>query len=615
MLLTLCNILLLRSSSIVNLRAGWRGDQFRERSMNAHWLRIVALAGIAFSGSALAQEVGPSTTTEPYVLPAVAGVSTVSILTTGDSVGGYRMVGIPDGLGAWPENRRTFNLVADHELGRTLGAVRAHGSTGAFVSQWVIERSSLKVLSGRDHLKSPNGMFTWNGSTYLPGTAAIERLCSADLAASTAYDLPGLLGTPSRIFLSGEETSPPFSSDHGRVFAHVVDGQDQNKSYELPRLGKISFENAVANPHAQLKTIVMLNDDAGRETNATAATVCRSAGQTGCTEAPSELYMYVGRKQRHGNQVEQAGLTSGNLYGVRVRLNGGVVTGENPDFVFGSAAPAVTTARFELVSLGDVSGKTGVQIQDELIANQVTQFIRVEDGAWDPRPGKSRDYYFVTTGRITTSAATWRPSRLWRLRFDDIERPEAGGKIEMLLTNQFYAGAGSTPDADPGYQMFDNLTIDQLGRIVLQEDVGGNDRLGRIYVYGIDSGELVQVAQHNPKFFRGPAAANPNFLTNDEESSGVIDASDILGRGWFLLTVQNHKASADPELVEGGQLLAMRIDPSIARKVHQVVTMATMVTTTIRTDADAGRVGVASAMSGLARSVQRSHGPPPNFAV
>ena len=357
--------------------------------MNAHWLRIVALAGIAFSGSALAQEVGPSTTTEPYVLPAVAGVSTVSILTTGDSVGGYRMVGIPDGLGAWPENRRTFNLVADHELGRTLGAVRAHGSTGAFVSQWVIERSSLKVLSGRDHLKSPNGMFNWNGSTYLPGTAAIERLCSADLAASTAYDLPGLLGTPSRIFLSGEETSPPFSSDHGRVFAHVVDGQDQNKSYELPRLGKISFENAVANPHAQLKTIVMLNDDAGRETNVTAANVCRSAGQTGCTEAPSELYMYVGRKQRHGNQVEQAGLTNGSLYGVRVRLNGGVVTGENPEFVFGQAAPAVTTARFELVSLGDVSGKTGVQIQDESIANQVTQFIRVEDGAWDPRPGKS----------------------------------------------------------------------------------------------------------------------------------------------------------------------------------------------------------------------------------
>ena len=534
--------------------------------MNAQRLIVAALTSVAFSGPAMAQSIGPSTTTEPYVLPTVAGVSTKSILTTGDAIGGYRMVGIPDGLGAWLENRQTFNLVANQEISRTLGAVRAHGSTGAFVSQWVIERATLKVLSGRDHMTSPNSMFTWNGAGYVPGTTALERLCSADLAAPSAYDLPGLLGTPSRIFLSGEESAPPFSGDHGRVFAHVVDGQDRNKSFELPRLGKVSFENAVANPHAQLKTVVMLNDDAGRETNVTAANVCTSAGQTGCTEPPSEVYMYVGRKQRFGSQVEQAGLTNGNLYGVRVRLNGAVVTGENPEFVFGSAAPAVTSARFELVSLGDVSSKTGVQLQNEAITNQVMQFIRVEDGAWDPRPNKAGDYYFVTTGRITTSATTWRPSRLWRLHFDDIERPEVGGSIEMLLTNQFYSGAGTTPDADPTYQMFDNLTIDRHGRIVLQEDVGGNNRLGRIYVYGIDSGELVQVAQHNPKFFSGTAATNPNFLTNDEESSGVIDATDILGRGWFLLTVQNHKPSTDAELVEGGQLLAMYIDPKIARK-------------------------------------------------
>lgn len=534
--------------------------------MHTRRLVLAALTSVAFSGPVMAQSIGPSTTTEPYVLPTVAGVSTTSILTTGDAVGGYRMVGVPDGLGAWLENPRTFNLVADQELAKTAGAVRAHGSKGAFVSQWVMERGSLKVLSGRDHMTSPNSMFTWNGTGYVPGTTALERLCSADLAAPAAYDLPGLPGTPSRIFLSGEETSPPFSADYGRVFAHVVDGQDRNKSYELPRLGKISFENAVANPHAQLKTIVMLNDDAGRETNVTVANVCTAAGQTGCTEPPSELYMYVGRKQRHGNQAEQAGLTNGNLYGVRVWLNGAVVTGESPEFVFGSAAPAVTSARFELIPFGDVSNKTGVQLQNESITNQVTQFIRVEDGAWDPRPNKPGDYYFVTTGRITTSSTTWRPSRLWRLHFDDIERPEAGGKIEMLLTNQFYPDAGTTPDADPTYQMFDNLTIDRHGRIVLQEDVGGNNRLGRIYVYGIDSGELVQVAQHNPKFFGGTAATNPNFLTNDEESSGIIDATDILGRGWFLLTVQNHKASADPELVEGGQFLAMYIDPKIARK-------------------------------------------------
>lgn len=529
-------------------------------------LTIAVMAGVTFSNPVAAQKIGPSTTTEPYVLPARAGVSTTSILTTGDSVGGYRMVGIPDGTGAWLENDRSFNLVVDHELGRAQGVKRAHGSTGAFVSQWQIDRRTLRVLSGRDHLTGANKVFTWNGIGYTAGTSAFERFCSADLAARSAFDLPGRLGTPSRVFLSGEETAPPFTNDHGRVFAHVVDGPDKNKSFELPRLGKMSFENAVASPFPQLKTIVMLNDDAGRETNVTTANVCRTAGQTGCVEPPSEVFMYVGTKQRFGNQVEQAGLTNGLLYGVRVRANGVVVTGENKDFVFSSAAPAVTSGRFEVVPFGDVSNKTGVQIQDEAITNQVTQFIRVEDGAWDPRRGKERDYYFVTTGRITSDASTWRPSRLWRLRFDDILRPEAGGSIEMLLTNQFYPGAATTPDADPNYQMFDNMTIDRRGRIVLQEDVGGNNRLGRIYVYGIDSGELVEVARHNPKFFGGNATANPSFLTNDEESSGVIDASRILGRGWYLLTVQAHRPSPDPELVEGGQLSALFIDPAIAQK-------------------------------------------------
>src|SRR6185369_9242732 len=146
------------------------------------------------------------------------------------------------------------------------------------------------------------------------------------------------------------------------------------------------------------------------------------------------------------------------------------------------------------------------------------------------------------------------PSRLWRLRFDNIGTPEAGGTIEMLLTNAFFAGAAATPDADPVYQMFDNIAIDGLGRIVLLEDVGGNDRRGRVYIYGIESGQLVQVSAHNPKFFGGTGTTNANFLTNDEESSGVIDAASILGAGWFLLDVQNHKASTDPELVEGGQL-------------------------------------------------------------
>ena len=514
------------------------------------------------------------------------GVRTVSALTVGDTVGGYRMVGIPDGMGAWDADHGAFNLMLNHEIGKSLGIARAHGSKGAFVSRWRIDGRDGRVLAGRDHHTAPSDVFTWNGASYVKGTTAYDRLCSADLAAPGAYftkSWSGRFGTPNRIFLSGEETSPPNAADAGRVFANIVSGPDKNQSYELPRLGKIAFENALASPYPQTKTIVMLDDDAGRETNVTTANVCRSAGQTGCVEPPSELYMYVGSKMRdygfwdgdrHDNDhhrsgptdIERAGLANGNLFGIRVRTSAGaVVTGENKDYVFASSAPAVTSARFEVVDLGDVSNKTGVQIEDASIAQQVTQFIRIEDGNWDPRPGKERDFYFVTTGRISNDANAWRPSRLWRLRFDDIRRPELGGRIEMLLGNQFYANAGTTPDADPSFQMLDNMAIDSLGRIILLEDVGGHNRRGRVYVYGIDSRKLKVVAVHNPKFFGGDAATNPNFITNDEESSGVIDAADFFGKGWYILVSQAHKASSDPELVEGGQLLGLYVDPKIAR--------------------------------------------------
>jgi hypothetical protein len=534
----------------------------------SHSISIAALSA-AISSSAMAQNIGPSTTTEPYILPSIPGVSTTSIFTAGNSVGAYRMVGIPDGIGLLPGSvgstfgNSDFGIVVNHELGKNVGIVRSHGARGAFVSRWTIDRK-LRVIAGRDQIANPSSLFVWNGSAWSPGVTAFDRLCSADLAAPGAFSF-GWLGTANRIYLNGEETAPSSSADHGRVFAHVLTGPDANKTFELPALGKAAVENAVASPYPQAKTIVMVTDDANRETNITLANVCRNQGQAGCQEPPSELMMYLGEKKDRGNDVERAGLSSGALFGLRVKLpTGAIVPGENTDFVFNGVSPAITTARFEAVSLGDVSNKTGVQIQDALLTSQITQFMRIEDGAWDPRPGKQRDFYFVTTGRLTTSVSTWRPSRLWRLRFDDITHPENGGEITMLLTNAFYAGAATTPDADPNYQMFDNMTVDSLGRIVLQEDVGGTDRLGRIYVYGIESGKLVQVAAHNPKFFSGNITTNPHFLTNDEESSGVVEASNALGQGWFILDSQGHKPSLDPELVESGQLLGLYINPSIA---------------------------------------------------
>jgi hypothetical protein len=52
----------------------------------------------------------------------------------------------------------------------------------------------------------------------------------------------------------------------------------------------------------------------------------------------------------------------------------------------------------------------------------------------------------------------------------------------------------------------------------------------------------------------GVTAPTPGFLTKDEETSGVIDVTDLLDREddkiYSLLVVQNHKLSGNPVTVE-----------------------------------------------------------------
>jgi len=184
-----------------------------------------------------------------------------------------------------------------------------------------------------------------------------------------------------------------------------------------------------------------------------------------------------------------------------------------------------------------------VQLQAADDAAGATAFLRPEDGAWDP--SNPDHFYFVTTDRfdqvkVGTGLQVGR-SRLWRLQFDNARDPAAGGAIELLV------------DGTEPHQMFDNLTIDRYGHVLIQEDPDGQDYLARIWQYNIATDALTPLAQHNPARF-SPGA--PGFLTRDEESSGIVDAAAILGPGWFLLDVQAHYPNGSA-LVAGDQLLAL----------------------------------------------------------
>src|SRR6266542_4157724 len=169
----------------------------------------------------------------------------------------YRMVGIPDGLGAFDNGDGTFTVLMNHELPNSAGIVRAHGAAGAFVSKWIIRTSDLTVLHGEDLIKTLNtwnpalngGAGGWQVSNTDAAPARINRLCSAELT---------------------------------------------------PWLGNMSFENVVAHPNTGSDATVTIGLDDGDA----------SVGQ--------QVYLYRGTKTDAGNPVQKAGLVGGKLYGIKV---------------------------------------------------------------------------------------------------------------------------------------------------------------------------------------------------------------------------------------------------------------------------------------------------------
>ncbi len=466
-------------------------------------LSLLALACLNICvASAQTTLTGPSSSQSPYLIPTVANTTITSVLTVTDVIGGYKMCGIADGLGAFDNGNGTFTLLMNHEFGSSAGVARAHGQAGSFVSKWIINKSTLAVQSGSDLIQTTN---LWTGTTYTAYTAATSnslsafgRFCSADLPEVSAfYNSTSMLGSQERIFMNGEEIGA-----EGRTFAHVVTGSSAGNSYQLPYLGRGSWENAVANPNSGNKTVVCLMDDA----------------------TPGQVYFYIGNKTNSGTEIDKAGLTNGKLYGVAVTS---LITESS------SSVPVAGTT-FSLIDLGNVSAITGASLNTMSNNMGVTNFLRPEDGAWNP--SAPTEFYFATTNSFSS------PSRLWKLNFTSSSNPELGGTVTAVL------------DGTEGQKMIDNLCVNTTGQIYLQEDPGFQTHNAKIWKYNIATDALTLVAEHDPVRF---VTVGATLLTIDEESSGILDMSSILGAGSFIFVDQAHY-SIPGEVVEGGQLLVMR---------------------------------------------------------
>lgn len=510
----------------------------------------VALAA-SLTSSAFAADATPV-----YFLSKNAAAQIKVLATVGDLITGTVVRGIPDGMGAYDNGRGGITILSSHEVSTTAPlALKGKSSSavwGTSITKFNYGKTSQIVTSASNFIQKVS-FYNYTTDKYQDsptgaapaGVAAgtfdwgISRFCSATYSPAGTFIYNGV-GYEGGLFTAGEEVG-----DDSRGFAFDEDGN----GFQLPRMGMTAFENIIPAIKPGANTVVIGTED-GSATD-------------------SQLYVYVGKKQATGTAVDQAGLTNGDIHVMNI-------TAAKTDNIF---RKEIGLNKQTPVTFNKIDWNTTPTAYAKAARENGSTLARVEDGHWDPT--NPNVFYFVTTESnkdpIATAANPALPTvsrdggALWRLTFKDAQNPAAGANLEMLLN-----GGESLYLSKP-----DNITVSHDGKyVLLQEDPGNNAALARLIAYRVADGKLAVVGQFDPTMF---VKGGSKFITEDEESSGVIDATALLAKpgdknSYFFFNAQIHTPTgaiaARPDLakknaakkdaintatVEGGQYYLMTI--------------------------------------------------------
>jgi hypothetical protein len=518
--------------------------QARNRS-SARWVAGGALAAALIMTMAVAGSGLAATSVKPYVR-SVGGEYTVKALFSVDDrvplLGGghgqqYRMVGIPDGLGAHPNRNGTSTLYMNHELGFTALSEPVVGgpqNRGAIVSRWILDRDGDPVAGRRayDRIYDENALL---GPAPVVGNEAqmprqFARFCSGFLAGPAH-------GFDRRIYLTNEESTSPDTFDGMGGLSVAIFG---NQLHTLPRLGHYSKENTVVQPTRGRRTVIIPTED-------------------GPATLDNQLYMYVGTKDRSrtASALRRNGLDNGKLYVFRSQD-----PGRNNERTFTSGS--VTG---EWVEIPDAEDLTDTELEAASDAVGAMTFVRPEDGAFNPN--NPNEFFFDTTGSSSgADDGVNELGRLYSLRLHP-GNPLKPATLTLVYNADAVVAAGGDIAISP-----DNLDVSRRYLMVNEDGttesravMAAKGRDGSIWRFdlvkgaagavGVDASTATRVAQLDPPG-RDGVPIGPGVW----ETSGIIDASALFGPDSWLSDVQAHPPTSPPAgatvTVEDGQLFLLR---------------------------------------------------------
>lgn len=573
----------------------------------------LAMATAISGTSAMAANGGFKTSRPSMLTPVKAGVTVTPLLTVGDVLpSGYRYEAIPDGISVRPAGHGLTDLFVNHETSKVpfpFNSVTPTAASGesdfdnAQVSQLTLNAAG-RVLDGSFVIHSGGGF---------------QRFCSNYLATSKE-------GFDQDIFFTNEESPdyalrqenswPPALADtaqeeNGVVVALDPDTGDYQTIYGM---GRHNHENDVAIPGFD-DLVVLSGDD-----TFTSGPITIPAGgpaPAGTKPSQSQLYSYMASDTDelladHGGLWafvsdsasfnDYYDFTPGSTQSVSghfIQVPKNIATGKKANGSDLKAADVGYPApdggwQTDLRTSGPAVPIDGPQWVLEYWSqlNNVFDFVRVEDIAYDKRPGMGNVVYIADTGRGTAPAlppfsgpGLSTNGRIWKMVFD----PDDPTKVTSL---SILVEGDDNPVKTLGeIHQPDNVETTKTGLLVTEDPGGSNQfpagsalpnattsRLWYVPFSGAAPQVVVKIDQSadgGPTDVDGRAAGNWGAW----ETTGIVDASAAFGTGAFLINVQAHTlwvqkavgpdtfigtdvVPGDPDFTykrEGGQMLLLRI--------------------------------------------------------
>ena len=545
-------------------------------------------------------------TAQPSMLSAVkAGVAITPLLTVGDTLNsGYRFEAIPDGISVSTRGQGRVDLYVNHETSKvpfpynTAAPTAANGENdfdNAQVSKLILNRHSAGVL---------------NGSFAIDSSAGYQRFCSNYLAtAAQGFDREILFtNEESPDYVLRQEASwPPALNDPAQREVGLVVALDvkTGKSQPIYGMGRHNHENAVPIP-GYASPVVLSGDD----TFTSGPLTIPPGGPltTASVPAQSQLFSYIAPNTKAlladqgdlwafvsdtpgvSDYYDFAPGSAQAISGKFIQVPKDIATGLKADGTELKAAdkgyplpPSDGSWQRDLRSATPI-GIDGPQWVLEYWSdlNNVFQFVRIEDIAYDKRPGSGNVVYVVDSGRGTAGASASGRStngRVWKMVLDPND-PTIVTSLSIVVEGD------DNPVKTLGeVHQPDNIETTTSGLLLTEDpgssqqfpaaDTSANATTARLW-YVPFSGSPEVVAKVNQSADGGATDVDGRPAGNQGawETTGIVDASAAFGPGAFLINVQAHtlwvekapgedndgNGSADFTYKrEGGQMALIRI--------------------------------------------------------